>query len=182
MEHKFYIQLDDQNNEKMGKTAGLLAALRDNYGVTTRLFVEVVTDKVFLVPMLKELENKDAIAETAHQLIDMTKADVAAVAEIEPTRKKVIVRCLHCQKEFEQKRRDNWTCSKACYQAYQRKSNPSGGKKTHSPLPNQAKIDESRSEEEARIEAVVAKAKLNAPSADYEHKIKSGGAIMARKL
>lgn len=176
---QFYIDWPESDDEQK-RLYALLDMLGMSFGLSFRAMAVVETDKAFLVPLLKELENKDAAAEDAISF-DEAKADIAALAEIEPTKK--LIRCLNCGKEFEQKRKDNWTCSKACYQAYQRKSNSSGGKKTHSPLPNQAKIDENLTEEEARIEAVVAKAQATAPSADMEHTvIRSGGAIMARKL
>jgi hypothetical protein len=74
-------------------------------------------------------------------------------------------------------------CSTVCYNRDWRERNPS--KKPHKrkaviPLPNQAKVNENLTAEQARIEAVVAKAKLDAPGANFEHQIV--GPILARKL
>lgn len=75
-------------------------------------------------------------------------------------------------------RKDSKTCSPECYKETRRK--PRSERKPVIPLPNQAKVNENLTAEQARIEAVVARAKLDAPSANFEHHI--DGPIMGRKL
>jgi len=159
----FYIPINGQEGDKL---VSLLANLEENFAVKCTDALKVETDVEFLVPMLEKLQLE----------VDMPKLKV----QPEPVSIRAQIACLNCGKLFTPKRIDNKTCSKACYQAYQRKSNSSGGKKAHIPLPNQAKVNENLNEEQARIEAVVAKAKDIAPSADFERH--TDGPIMARKL
>ena len=87
------------------------------------------------------------------------------------------IACANCGKLFLPKRKDTRTCSKECYLETKRKPRP---ERKPIPAPNQAKIDENLTEEQARIEAVVAKAKLDAPGANFERP--HNGPIMARRL
>jgi len=88
------------------------------------------------------------------------------------------IACANCGKMFLPSRKDSKTCSPECYKETRRK--PRSERKPVIPLPNQAKVNEKLMDEQARIEAVVAKAKDIAPSADFERH--PTGPLMARKL
>jgi len=174
----FYIYVDPDNDEQMEKTAGLLEALHQNYGVIYQAVVRVETDKETLVPMLKELEEqgqaREAIEEAVPQLINMAKGAV-----IEADLGNV---CPECGNLFD-KGGIKGFCSKRCYNIDYRKNHKAEKKPSKKgAAPNQAKIDENLSDEQARIDAVVAKAKDTAPGANFEHTVMHGGPIMARKL
>lgn len=185
--YTFYIKLEEKDDEQIEKTAGLLEALRQNYGVTTRLLVEVVTDKVFLVPMLEELGGKSQVkvAEAEKVAGKRVRREKAAAGEWEGKP------CPECGATIGAASVMGF-CSKRCYMMdYRRKRKEKKSKASQDEerreresmrLPNQAQVDQKRVDELARIEAVVAKAKMNAPSADFIHTIKAGGSIMARKL
>ena len=159
----FYIPINGPEGDKL---VSLLANLSENFDVKVFDALKVETEVEFLVPMLEKLQlAEDMPKPKDHPETVSIRAQIA---------------CLNCGKLFTPKRIDNKTCSKVCYQAYQRKRNSNGGKKTRIPLPNQAKVNENLNEEQARIEAVVAKAQITAPSADFERH--PTGPLMARKL
>jgi len=89
------------------------------------------------------------------------------------------IACANCGKMFLPSRKDTKTCSPECYKETKRKPRPES--KPVILLPNQAKVNENLTEEQKRIDAVVAGAKDIAPSASFEHH-HIDGPIMARKL
>jgi len=178
----FYIYVDPDNDEQMEKTAGLLEALHQNYGVIYQAVVRVETDKETLVPMLKELEEqgqaREAIEEAVPQLINMAKGAV-----IEADLGNV---CPECGNLFD-KGGIKGFCSKRCYNIDYRKNHKAEKKPSKkvykTSVENQDAAARNRTTEEERIEAVVAKAKTTAPSATGGHVVRNpGGAINARKL
>jgi ribosomal protein L37AE/L43A len=174
--HTFYIQPDSDNEEQMKNVAGLLEALHVNYGVKYEAVMRVETDKDFLVPMLEKLQlTEDMPKQAAPEQVTIAKKTAAPKSEPR------IVACLNCGKEFEQKRKDNWTCSKECYKTAKRKGYKPPRAYINS-QENQDAAERNRTIEDQRIDAVVAKAKDTAPGASFEHRVNAGGAIMARKL
>lgn len=170
----FYIDWPEGNDEQK-RLYALLDMLKMSFGLSFRAVSLVETDKAFLVPMLKELGGKsqEKVAEAVKVAMPETVEDDMEF-EFETVPEKT---CLLCGKVYRQGGIKGF-CSKRCYNidyGKRHKAEKKPGKR--SALPNQAKIDENRNEEEARIEAVVAKAKMTAPSANTEHKVSSGGAI-----
>jgi len=200
----FYFPL---NGTKGDKIVSLMDNLSENFGVKVTDALRVETDVEFLVPMLERLMDlepepaPDPLEESAviakktiatrsraktgpgiclrcGQSFDHGVAGYCtkncynlAYKQRQKGQLKEIA-CANCGKMFFPSRKDTKTCSPECYKAIRRKS---------APLPNQAKINENLSEEQKRIDAVVAGAKDIAPSASFEHH-HIDGPIMARKL
>ena len=171
----FYIKVDSDNDEVMDKTADLLEALHQNYGVIYEAVVRVETDKEFLVPIIKQLQiDGEAANELTPAVTEPIDTDKRAV--IETNSGKI---CPQCGKSFTGKKK---FCSTVCYNQDWRARNPSkkSNKKGQVDLPNQGAFENKRAEEQARIDAVVANAKDTAPGATFQRV--PTGPIMARKL
>ena len=200
----FYFPL---NGTKGDKIVSLMDNLSENFGVKVTDALRVETDVEFLVPMLERLMDlepepaPDPLEESAviakKTIVTRSRAKTGpgiclrcgrsfdhgvagycskncynlAYKQRQKGQLKEIA-CANCGKMFLPGRKDTKTCSPECYKAIRRKS---------APLPNQAKINENLSEEQKRIDAVVAGAKDIAPSASFEHH-HIDGPIMARKL
>lgn len=187
----FYIPINGQNGDKL---VSLMANLSENFEVFVDDALRVETKVGFLLPMLEKLQQEaeapeqdieQAVVDDITQLMNETKSILATPKPKQRRSAPLPKICKQCGKEFVMGSVGG-CCSKRCYNLNYRETHEitvkSHKKKTGPELPNQAKIDEKLTKEETRIEAVVAKAKLTAPSADFEHKINSGGPIMARKL
>jgi len=187
----YYFNID---GEKGDKIVSLMANLSENFGVTVKDALMVETDLDFLRPMLEKLGEESQV-----KVADGPSTSAAKSAASAQDAKKRVRREKAAAGEWEGKPCPECGatigvasvmgfCSKRCYMMdYRRKRKEKKPKVSEERqesmrLPNQAQVDQKRVEEEARIEAVVAKAKMNAPSADFLHTIKAGGSIMARKL
>ena len=171
----YYFSID---GEKGNKIVSLMDNLSENFGVKVTDALRVETDIEFLVPMLERLERLEDLPET--------ESDIQpAVVELVKIAKKAVVNaglekvCPECGKAFSGRTK---FCSTVCYSRNWRKNNPGkkSKKKSQISLPNQGAFESTRSDEQARIDAVVENAKDYAPGANYEHHVT--GPIMARKL
>jgi len=152
----YYFTIDGPEGDKI---VSLMANLSENFGVTVKDALMVETDIDHLVPMLERLGD-----------------DRVDKGEVAPAKV-----CQRCGKPVTGRGRSRY-CSRKCYTADYRARNKPAKKGYRTSVETQDATVRNRTAEDERIEAVVAKAKLTAPSADFEHMIKSGGSIMARKL
>jgi len=199
----FYFPIDGAYGDKI---ISFMDNLNENFGVKVTDALRVETDIEFLVPMLERLMDlepepaPDPIQESAviakktiatrsraktgpgtclrcgqsfdHGVAGYCSKNCYNLAYKQRQKGQLKeIACANCGKMFLPSRKDTKTCSPECYKAIRRKS---------APLPNQAKVNKNLTAEQARIDAVVANAKLDAPSAIHEHHI--DGPIMARKL
>ena len=166
----FYFNIDGPKGDKI---VSLMANLSENFGVIVKDALMVETDIDFLVPMLERLEDSqvDEPKQSEPTIVAVTGNTTGAVEG---------KLCPECGSVFIGKSK---FCSQKCYNTDYRARNKSAKNPSRKgALPNQAQVDQNLTEEQKRIEAVVAKAKMNAPSATGQHITHNGGAIMARKL
>jgi hypothetical protein len=175
------------NGEKGNKIVSLMANLSENFEVFVDDALRVETKVGFLIPMLEKLQLEAEVLEqdvepvmvdTMKQLVNETKSIPATPKQRRSAPLPKI--CKQCGKEFV-KGSVGGCCSKRCYNLNYRATHEiTVSSRKKGALPNQAKIDQNLNEEQARIEAVVAKAQITAPSADFERH--PTGPLMARKL
>ena len=179
--YTFYIRVDADNDVVMTNTADLLEALHQNYGVTYEAVVRVETDKVFLIPMLEELSQANVTVEekvAAQEKVAKSKPVIEADV-VYPLIGKI---CPECGNLFDRGGIKGF-CSKKCYNVDYRKTHKAEKKDYKTSVENQDAAARNRTTEEERIEAVVANAKMTAPSATGEHTVRNpDGPIMALKL
>ena len=175
----FYIPIDGPEGDKL---VSLMANLSENFDVKVFDALKVETEVEFLVPMLEKLEERslDVAAQLVSEVKTVIDASKPKRAKAAPGEPKI---CKQCGEPYT-KGGVAGCCSKKCYNLNYRATHEitvkTSKKKPVPGLPNQAKVNENLNEEQARIEAVVAKAKDSAPSASFEHH--TDGPIMARKL
>ena len=131
----FNIVLPDSEDER-NKLMGLVTALEENFHMEIRDALWIQTNNAFVSPILQLLQTRVEVVapdQGPWKVEGIDPITYTSYVEDKPT-----VACLNCGKEFVQKRKDNWTCSKACYQIYQRKSGAKGGKTTQARKPKES--------------------------------------------
>lgn len=163
----FTIVLPD-DLDKRQDLKSLLNALGNAFDMTVQDAIIVETENTLIAPILSMLE------EQSQGKVEEPKPKVVI------TYGEKINTCPQCGTLFA--KGIGSYCSKKCYNLNYRARNKEAKKQSNGALPNQVQVDAVRLDEQERIDAVVAKAKQDTTSAFNEHRIKGGGAIMARKL